>query len=105
MFFRALIASAMILPLAPTAFAQDTRDRTIHYHDHQIDNDQRRERLRREIRMTARRVCNIHGSRDLATYRAERACRDSAIERAMMQLDRRSASAQTDYYTSQGTTG
>ena len=99
MVLRALIAAALILPLAPAAMSQDERSQAIHYHEYQVNAEDRRRALIREIRRTARRVCDIHGSYDLATFRMERACREAALQRAMMQLDRRGASYHSGHAT------
>jgi UrcA family protein len=96
MFVRALIASALMLPIAPAAFAEEPRQRSIHYHQNDFTSQNPREEMRRNVYRLARRVCDIHGRRDIQTLRIERDCRRNAIDRAMLQFDRRSAEIHTD---------
>jgi UrcA family protein len=96
MFVRALLASAMLLPIAPAAFAEGPREQAIHYHDAEMADQARRQEMYRTIYRVARRVCDINGRRDLTTLRVERHCRRNAVDRAMLQFDRRSAEMHND---------
>lgn len=96
MILRTLIASAIVVSLAPAALADDPREQSIHIHEREMNDAERRAEIVRTIRRTARRVCDIHGARDLQTLRIERDCRRNAIDRAMLHIERRMAEIGTD---------
>lgn len=93
MFTRTLIATALVFSAPAFAVAQDGRSEQIEYGAGDLADERARRSLVADIHAAARRVCDVRGSRDLATLRAERRCSRVAVGQAMLQLDRQYADA------------
>lgn len=82
-------ASAIIIALsaATIAQAQTFRSEVIEYNSTILASSEGVSELRAEIRIAARRVCEVNRARGVAESRIARECFENALANAMLQMD------------------